>query len=401
MSKKEKIKNERFKRKSLKYVVLLPEASGRQVLPLAKALTKLGCYVITVQEHKADLGNVTRYANEKYVVPKVDSDEKVANRFYLDLLKRKRIDLVIPLSDFSAGIFAKMKESVESSSNTKVATNEYSVFIKAFDKLNTMKICMNNDIPCPVTLDAVYSIDDVPLDVKYPVLLKPRSSCGSIGLHIANDRSTLEKYINQVHAEELGDVLVQEFIPQNGRQYNAHFVMDKNSKVKAAVLAEKCRWFPIDGGASTLCRTVHNKAILTTCEKLLKIIGWIGYCDIDLMEDPRDGSVKIIEINARISANVKICNSAGVNIVEQLLQLYKGKSVNAYLKYKDDIRMRCIHTDLLWFIKSPKRFNSDPSWFSFKRTTDQIWVWDDPFPFLTFSIQALCKYKREMKKRER
>ena len=384
-----------------KYVVLLPEASGRQVLPMAKAFYELGCDVITVQEHKADLGNKTKYAAKKYVIEGVDTDECVATEFYTALLKKEHIDLVIPLSDFSAGIFARMKSEVEANSSTVIATNEYKVFMDAFDKLNTMKICMANGIPCPYTLDAVSSIEDVPETLKYPVLLKPRSSCGSIGLHIAQDRESLKKYIEQVHSENLGEVLVQEFIPQSGRQYNAHFVLDKNHTVKSAVLAEKCRWFPIDGGASTLCRTIHNSQILDECEKLLKVIGWVGYCDLDLMEDPRDGSIRVIEINARISANVKLCMAAGVNIAEQLLQLYRGETVSDKLVYGDDVRLRCMHTDLLWFIKSPKRFKSDPSWFSLRRTTDQIWMWSDPAPFFSFSIQALGRYRKEMKKRER
>lgn len=380
--------------------VLLPESSGRQVLPMAKAFKKLGCHVTTVQGKKSDLGNVTRFADKKIVVKGVDDDLSVAETFYSDLVKNEHFDVVVPLSDFSAGIFAKLKADVEKQ-GTYIATNDYPVFMQAFDKLNTMNVCMANGIPCPFTLDEVNGIEDVPQDVMYPVLLKPRSSCGSIGLHIANNREELAKYIEQVHGENLGNVLVQEFIPQNGKQYNAHFVLDENHQVKTAVLTEKCRWFPLDGGASTCCKTIHNEQILETCSRMLKIMGWVGYCDIDLMEDPRDGVVKVIEINARISANVKLCYAVGIDIAKQILELATDKSVTAYGQYKEDTRMRCLHTDLLWFLKSPNRFRTTPNWFSVVRTTDQIFDLFDPKPFITFSIQAVLKYKREMKKRAR
>ena len=381
--------------------VLLPESSGRQVLPMAKAFKELGCYVTTVQGKKSDLGSVTRFADKKIVVKGVDEDLSVAESFYSDLVKNEHFDVIVPLSDFSAGIFAKLKADIEKFQGTFVATNDYPVFMQAFDKLNTMKVCMANGIPCPFTLDKVNDIEDVPQYVKYPVLLKPRSSCGSIGLHIANNREELAKYIEQVHSENLGNVLVQEFVPQNGKQYNAHFVLDVKKQVKTAVLTEKCRWFPLDGGASTLCRTIHNEAILASCAKMLQIMGWVGYCDIDLMEDTRDGSVKVIEINARISANVKLCFKAGVNVALQILQLANKQPISEFLVYKDDVRMRCIHTDLLWFLKSSKRFASKPCWFSPIRTTDQIFDCVDPLPFVSFSIQAVLKYKREMKKRAR
>ena len=317
------------------------------------------------------------------------------------MCKEKNFDLIIPLSDFSANIFAKEKSFIESNSKTKVAVNDLNTFLKAADKLNTMLVCMDNDIPCPYTLNSINSICDVPADLKYPVVVKPRCSCGSLGLHIAQNRNELSLFIDKIHEEGLGEVLVQEFIPQSGRQFNAHFLLDENHNVKTSVLAEKCRWFPLDGGASTLCRTVHNSKIISECEKLLKIIGWKGYCDIDLMEDPRDGSIRVIEINARISANIQLCFDAGVNIIEQLIQLYSGDNVTAYLEYKDDVRLRCIQTDLLWLLKSHNRFKADPSWFSLKRTYDQIGAWDDIMPFIFFCLTAPIKYKKEMKKRER
>ena len=383
------------------YKVLLPEGSSRQVLPMAKGFKELGCVVTTVQEKKSDLGSVTRYADQKIVIDGIDSDLEVASKEYKRLIEREHFDLVVPLSDFSAGIFSELKEHAETVLGTKVATNERKVFMDAFDKLNTMKICMAHDIPCPYTIDEVFSIDDVPVDLPYPAIIKPRSACGSIGLHIAQNRDELAKYIEQSRTDGLGNILVQEFIPQSGKQYNGHFVLDADHNVKTAIIAEKCRWFPIDGGASTLCRTIYNEHILSICAKLLKTIGWVGYCDIDLMEDPRDGSIRVIEINARISANVKLCFESGANIAKQLLQLYTGEAVDECLEYSEDVRLRCMHTDLLWFLKSPKRFHTDPNWFSSRNTTDQIFSWKDLPVFFTFSFQGLFKYKKEMKKRER
>ena len=386
---------------SKKLRVLLPEASARQVLPMARAFYKLGCHVTTVQERKSALGYQTRYAHKRLCVRDVESNREKAVSFYSELLSRETYDLIVPLSDFSAEIFACLKAEIEKNGVTKVATNDLQTFLTAYDKLQTMRVCMERDIPCPVTFDLDEGTDRLPANRAYPAIVKPRSSCGSIGLHIVEDDAALEKALEAVKKAELGATLVQEFIPQGGRQYNAHFVLDSEHKVKTAVIAEKCRWFPLDGGASTLCRTIHNAHILEICTRLLQTIGWVGYCDIDLMEDPRDGSVRVIEINARISANVKLCFAAGINVAKQLLQLYFGEEVDECLSYREDLRLRCMHTDLLWFLKSPCRWRATPSYFSFKRTRDQIFSWGDIKPFFAFSFQALFKYKQEMKKRER
>lgn len=381
--------------------VLLAESSSRQVLPIAKSFHKIGCKVTTVQESRMDLGYKTKYATQKICINGVDHITSIARKSYNEILQNDNYKLVVPLSDFTAEIFSKNKKDFESKYKVKIAVNDFNVFNKAFDKYQTMKICMENDINCPKTFLDLTENSLMNNIINYPVLIKPKSSCGSIGIHIAHNYEELQNAIMLLEQDNLGEYLVQEFIPQNGKQYNAHFFLDDKSNVKTSLIAEKCRWFPIDGGASTLCRTIHNEDIISMCTKLLKLIGWVGYCDIDLMEDPRDNSIKIIEINARISANVKICFEAGIDISKQLLQLYSGQNVSEYLDYKDDIRLRCIHTDLLWFIKSKEKLKSSPSWFSCKNTTDQIFDIRDIRPFFSFSIKSLLKYRSEMKKRRR
>lgn len=377
--------------------ILLMEASSRQVLPMSRAFHKLGYEITTVNEHKSDLGNVTRFKSKSYIVESVDSDYEKANIVYKKLVEKNHYDIILPLSDFSAEIAANNKNTWEKF-GCYVAVNGLGTFNLAYDKLNTMRVCMENGIPCPYTILAEKEQDIDFSAINYPVVIKPRSACGSIGFHKVDNESRLRDMLKD---NSHGPLLIQEFIPQTGRQYNAHFVLDENHDVKTAICTEKCRWFPIDGGASTLCRTIENDYILSICEKLLKTIGWVGYCDLDLMEDPRDGSIRIIEINARISANVKICFAVGANIARQIVELSQHQKVDDYREYKTDRRLRCIHTDLLWFIKSNNRFKTTPSWFSIKHTTDQIFSFDDPMPFLSFSITSLFKYKREMKKRER
>lgn len=377
--------------------VLLMEASSRQVLPIARELYRMNYDVTTVCEKKTDLGYVTRYKTRCLVFDDVDSNVNLANEIYSKLVEENLYDIVLPLSDFSAEIAARNKE-YWNRLGCYVAVNELDTFLLAFDKLNTMRVCMDNNIPCPKTFLAENEYSVLKEDINYPVVIKPRSGCGSIGFHIVNDRTSLENVLkNNIN----GPLLVQEFIPQNGKQYNAHFLLDENHEVKSFVCTEKCRWFPLDGGASTMCRTIENDLIYSNCETLLKKIKWVGYCDIDLMEDPRDGSIRIIEINARISANIKICMFSGVNVVKQIVELSESKPVTSLKSYKKDYKLRCIHTDVLWFIKSSKRFSTNPSWFSVKNTTDQIFAFSDPIPVIVFSFSSLFKYKKEMEKRKR
>ena len=133
--------------------------------------------------------------------------------------------------------------------------------------------------------------------------------------------------------------------------------------------------------------------------KLLKKIKWRGYADIDLIQDPRDGIAKIMEINPRITGSVKICYSAGVDFSRQIVEDHLGLPVTPYMKYPKGRYLRYLHTDVLWFLKSKDRFHCKPSWFDFRKSTDQIWSLKDPLPWFAYTLAGFAKLKNDKKKR--
>ena len=141
--------------------------------------------------------------------------------------------------------------------------------------------------------------------------------------------------------------------------------------------------------------------IVESSVKLLKAIGWRGYGDVDLIQDPRDQIAKVMEINPRITASVKVCFASGVDFARQIVEYETGREVTNYPGYETDKILRYMHTDLLWFVESPNRFKAKPSWFSWKNTTDQIWNPRDPLPWITYTIQGFAKFGTEKKKRKR
>jgi predicted ATP-grasp superfamily ATP-dependent carboligase len=235
---------------------------------------------------------------------------------------------------------------------------------------------------------------------QYPIVVKPRKGFGAIGFHKIDDENQL-KVLCDALKNDVSSYVFQEYIPQTDIQYKIAIFIDELNEIKSACVYAKNRWFPIDGGSSTCNVTVDRPDIVETCTKLLKTMEWRGAADIDLIQDPRDGVAKVMDFNPRISGSVKIAFEAGVDIARQILQLAFDEPVVQCTTYKKNVCLRCIHTDLLWFLKSENRFKTNPSWFSWKNTSDQIWSWRDPLPFFTFSLQAIMKYKREMKKRAR
>lgn len=379
--------------------VLLLEGFARQVMPLMKALHDLECHITTYNTSKLDMGYTSRYPDKKIIAFWDRNNAEKSLEALIEILKGDKYDVVIPMTDFSAILLSQNKK--ELSQYAAIAVNDWDVFQMASDKLNTMKVCMENDLPCPYTIQNAETLDDIlNSGIKYPFVIKPRTGYGSIGFHrIDNDEQLYEVF--EKESVSHGKLLAQEYIPQTGIQYKAEVFIDKNGDVKSAVVFDKTRWYPIDGGSTCCSATVERPDIIEISCKLLQAIGWKGYGDVDLIEDPRDGLAKVMEINPRITASVKICFDAGVDFARQIVEYETGKNVTEYNGYKVDCRLRYMHTDILWFLKSKNRFKSKPSWFSFKNTTDQIFSIKDPWPFFTYSIQGITKYKTESQKRKR
>lgn len=377
------------------FKVLLIEGRARQVLPMSKALKKLGCEVTTFNSSKLDPGYASRFPDRRLLGYCDSHDPEGTLHEIIKVLTDYHYDLVIPLNDDIAILLAKNK--VELEHLTRIHVNDWNIFEMASDKLKTMSICMQNGIPCPKTYLSLQEFKTDRNNIAYPIVCKPRTGCAAVGFHIAKSEEELISYYNKAE-NKYGPCLIQEYIPQDGLQYKAELYVDRNGMLKAASVFAKIRWYPIEGGSSTLNETVNKPDIVEDCWKLLSAIGWRGYADIDLIEDKRDGKIKVMEINPRITGSVKICFEAGIDFARAIVEDTLNQDVKGQFEFRHRF-LRFFHTDILWFLKSKDRFRSKPSWFSIRKSSDQIFSWSDPWVFIAFTLQGFTKLINDKKKR--
>lgn len=377
--------------------VLLIEGRARQVLPMSKSLKALGCIVTTYNSSKLDPGYASKYPQRKLLgYCDAKNPKKSYEAIHTELMKYK-YDLVIPMNDDVAIILSYNKEELKNI--TTVVVNDWDIVQYSIDKLKTMEVCMDNNLPCPLTFLNKEDFLNYSKDVAFPLVVKPRTGCAAVGFHVSESKEELLDYLEKAE-KKYGPCLIQEYIPQTDLQYKAELYIDNHGVMKAACVFAKIRWYPINGGSSTLNKTVNRPDIIADCKNLLEIIGWRGYADVDLIQDPRDGKAKIMEINPRITGSVKICFESGVDFSKLILQDFLGIPVDEAFNVKYNIYLRYMHTDVLWLLKSPNRFKCNPSWFSFKNCTDQLFSWSDLWPFFAFTFQGFGKIGKDLKKRK-
>ena len=129
--------------------ILLVDGADRQVLPLSEAFVRLGCKVATLNSSKLDNGYVSKYPKEKILDKELKEDVQRLKDTLISLAKTDKYDLFVATSDTTAELLSTLKK--EMSSFVRVAMVDPELFYLAYDKNETMRICMENNIPCPKT----------------------------------------------------------------------------------------------------------------------------------------------------------------------------------------------------------------------------------------------------------
>ncbi len=378
--------------------VLLLDGNSLQSLPMLKALHGLGCVTDTVGLKKSDLGAVSRYGNRHIIVPFKPLEEAEYLARLTEILKEGDYGAVIPLADDSARLLSAHKEAL--SRYAHIAAADPDIFARADDKLTTLRLCRENGIPCPKTYTVSDRLDETLEAVEsYPAAFKPRVASGGKGFHKVSSRGELEK-IYDAAVRKYGPMLVEEYIPQTGTQYKCDVYIGRDGEVKSAFVYEKPRWYPVAGGSSCCNITVDRPDLIAHSVHLLEKLGWRGYADLDLIEDPRDGSVRIMEVNPRICGSIKIAFLAGIDFARQILEDAFGMPVTVYTDYRKNVIMRRFLVDCAWFVKSPRRFKTKPNWFN-PFFHGQIFTASDPVPALVYLTKKFLRPFRNLRRGRR
>jgi len=374
--------------------VLILDGDSRQGLPFMRSLRKAGHHVTIVCPWRPCPGYFSRYPNKRLIWPDINENEEVFYRCFLNYVKEAKCDIILALGDATAILVSKNREELTKYALTPVP--DYSTLVKAADKSKTMAFCMANNIPCPKTFNPQsQSLEQIAEQIEFPVMVKPVRGIGAVGLHkfdtseqLKNNYSVLEK--------RYGKLQIQEFIPLSKTQFQAEAFCDANSRMKVCMVIEKPRFFPVTGGTSTCNITIERPDIVESVRTLLEGIGWVGSADVDLILDPRDNIPKILEINPRVTAGIKIGFDAGIDYADLQLRLALGKKIPLIKDYKLGVVLRNLCLDILWYKYSDKaaRKNTHPLFWKFfgKKIKYQTISLSDPFPLLAFVLSNIKKY---------
>ena len=307
------------KQMTLKNKKLLVLVASQTNLPLIKAAKEAGCYVITCDNNKDNVGH--KYADENLFIDVYDYNS------ILGSIKDKNIDAVTSfVSAHGLHSAAKISETLKlkgyevSNLNTLINKGEFRSFLK------------NNHMPYP-EYQHVRSIEQIEWKkIAYPVIIKPTDSGGSKGVKIIRTKNELISSFEETRGNsDSGEIIIETFL-ENGKIINGDCLVS-NKTVVASIVGEYIFDKELNNVLPISTLFPADESSNSAMEQLSKIVKLLNIPNgiFNFEAIIKDDITYLIEINPRPSGNY-IWQLLGYNydidILNVLVNLYLNDGYN-------------------------------------------------------------------------
>jgi predicted ATP-grasp superfamily ATP-dependent carboligase len=173
-------------------------------------------------------------------------------------------------------------------------------------------------------------------DIRFPVVLKPNMGGGDnrfsrAKVVRADDRAAfLAAYRDAAGQIGLENVVVQQLVPGGGACQFSYAALWHDGRPVAEFTARRARQYPVDFGyTSSFVEVVEAPEVVEASRKLLASIGHHGLAEIEFKRDPRDGGLKLFDVNPRCWSWFGLAAASGVDLGALLWESANGRPVGA------------------------------------------------------------------------
>jgi carbamoyl-phosphate synthase large subunit len=210
----------------------------------------------------------------------------------LDLVSASAATLVVPTVTEELPVVARMRAALERRGCAVFISSPRTVDI-ADDKLETARFLSAHGVAVPRSLPGEVDRARIVDELGLPVLAKPRHGRGGRGI-------ALHRTLGEAERDRRPGIVFQEFIP--GEEFDVNLFVAGDGRATAAVLRKTRLRDGIVGNADGVERSERGD-VLQVAVDAVRQLGLRGPLDIDVRLR-RDGDPALLEVNARLGANV-------------------------------------------------------------------------------------------------
>lgn len=375
-----------------------------RALGVARSLGRRGIPVWIINQGGHLVAAASRYVRRRLPWPPGDDREKLEYLLALCATHHLYGWMLVPTDDHTVGLLSANHEALASKYHLTVPPWETLQW--ACDKRLLHQLATILDVHQPWTACPSNREELGKLDCPFPAILKPAirlqpSSLAIPKAWLVEDRQSLLTRFDEASALlSAENLIIQEIVPGGGEAQFSYAALCRDGRSLASVVARRTRQFPRDfGQLSTYVETVEAPEVIEPAERLLAEIRFTGLAEVEFKRDPRDGKLKVLDINPRVWGWHTLASRVGVDFPYLLWLLVRGEPVpqsrggagQRWIHWTADLRMaieeiaagRLSLREYLSSIRSPLE--------------SAIFSWEDPLPgILDLPLFAYAAGKRLM-----
>ena len=281
------------------------------VASFVEAQAKTGFNGTVVAADGNELAPAQYAADVRTLVPSID--DKAYLLTLLEICREHEVNAVVALTDLDIELLARSEDKFAALGATAFVP-DLEVASSTFDKYEAHKIFIKLDLPSPPT----YIPDDLPVDVDFPVMIKPRRGSGARSIYKAHDREQMEFFIDYVDEP----VMVQRFM--GGDEISVDILCDRKGRCVNAIPRTMLE---SRGGESIKGATIADDEMIELGRRVGESLPCRGPATVQCFRDP-DYGLGITDVNCRFGGAFPAPMYAGGDYPELILRMAHGEDVS-------------------------------------------------------------------------
>jgi predicted ATP-grasp superfamily ATP-dependent carboligase len=248
------------------------------------------------------------------------------------LVRKEKLEgyFLIPAADTDVKFAAQAHARL--SKHLALLLPDWSSLQWAADKAKTYQRAAELGLAVPEIYPVRSEADAAHMPMRFPVALKPAMRLASnrftrAKVWRADDRGSFVRLYTEA-ASLVGpeNVVVQELLPGGGECQLSYAGLWWQGRPITSFMARRTRQFPIDFSyTSTFVETIDAEDVREAAEIFLSSIGHHGLCEIEFKRDPRNGVLKILDVNPRPWSWFGLADAAGIDFGAAIVALASGR----------------------------------------------------------------------------
>lgn len=260
----------------------------------------LKCLNVSEYELNIFVGDISKISLEFYLknqilIPKVE--QKNSLKWFINFLKKKKIDILFVGSEFEIEFFSKHKKEIEKKTDTLVCVSDYKTTKLFNNKLSTIQFLEKNNFNHPKTFAITKHIKNKnDIKIKFPFYLKDTHGTSSKNVFLINSFQELRENVKKIKKPIIQESLGKKYdVSKFHDEFTCSVFYKKNGQILGPFLSERI----LKHGTSWVLRTVKNNDLKKYILNVSKKIKGTGSVNFQLKR--HKNKFYIFEINPRFS----------------------------------------------------------------------------------------------------